>query len=167
MVGCGNSQLSAEMSDAGYPLITNIDIADAVIDKMREHFSPKYPLQSFEVVDATRMAYRDNSFDLCVDKGTFDALACGSDLEIPQRLLTEMLRVCKVATVIITSGTPEKRMKPFEAAGPARIEHYKVEVSKLASLINILRTELKDKPLSHAMKNDHEIFKKAFKELSD
>eukprot|EP00351_Strombidinopsis_sp_SopsisLIS2011_P004707 CAMPEP_0116879152 /NCGR_PEP_ID=MMETSP0463-20121206/10913_1 /TAXON_ID=181622 /ORGANISM="Strombidinopsis sp, Strain SopsisLIS2011" /LENGTH=35 /DNA_ID= /DNA_START= /DNA_END= /DNA_ORIENTATION= len=32
-------------------------------------------------MDATKMNYRDNSFDVCVDKATYDALACGSDKE--------------------------------------------------------------------------------------
>jgi ubiquinone/menaquinone biosynthesis C-methylase UbiE len=79
MVGCGNSKLSEEMSNDGYRVITNIDIAGSVIEKMKNHYSTKYPLQQFLVGDATHMAYRDNSFDLCIDKGTFDALACGSD----------------------------------------------------------------------------------------
>jgi 2-polyprenyl-3-methyl-5-hydroxy-6-metoxy-1,4-benzoquinol methylase len=77
MVGCGNSKLSEEMAGSGYPLITNVDISDAVITKMRDYYCTKLPLQEFQVVDATNMAYRDNSFDFCIDKGTFDALACG------------------------------------------------------------------------------------------
>jgi len=33
-------------------------------------------------------------------------------------------------------------------------------------LINILRTELKDRPLADAMKDDHRIFKEAMQELA-
>jgi ubiquinone/menaquinone biosynthesis C-methylase UbiE len=101
------------MAQDGYPLITNCDIADSVIDKMRQHYSDKLPLQDFAVVDATRMPFRDSSFDLVVDKATFDALACGSDTTVPLRLVQEMYRVAKEAVVIITSGTPEKRMPVF------------------------------------------------------
>lgn len=119
------------------------------------------------VADATRLALRPDSYDLCFDKGTFDALACGSDPEVPLTLLKEMLRVSRQAVVIVTSGTPEKRLKVFEASGAREIIYHKLEVSKLASLINLLRAELKDKPLSHAMKDDHAIFKKCFKELAD
>ena len=60
------------------------------------------------------MAYRDNSYDICIDKGTFDALACGSDPQVPLNLLKEMMRVCRNATVVITAGSPEKRMPVFE-----------------------------------------------------
>ena len=112
------------------------------------------------------MAYRNESFDFCIDKGTFDALACAQDKNICVNLLKQMMRVCKVATVIVTSGTPEKRMNYFNQVNPARTEYHKIETSKLAQLINILRTELKDKPLSHALRNDPEILKKALKEMA-
>lgn len=91
------------------------------------------------MIDATRMAYREDSFDICIDKGTFDALACGSDPEVPLRLLKEMMRVCRTATVIVTSGNPEKRLHYFEKVSE-KIEYKQIEVSKLAQLINILRT---------------------------
>ena len=83
MVGCGNSKLSEEMAADGYKSITNIDISDNVIAKMKIHYSDSLPLQQFLVVDATNMAFRDKTFDICIDKGTFDALACGSDPKVP------------------------------------------------------------------------------------
>ncbi len=43
MVGCGNSKLSQEMADEGYAYITNIDISDNVIVKMKNHYSQTYP----------------------------------------------------------------------------------------------------------------------------
>jgi|LauGreDrversion4_2_1035121.scaffolds.fasta_scaffold33520_2 ubiquinone/menaquinone biosynthesis C-methylase UbiE len=114
MVGCGNSKLSEEMSLEGYCNITNIDISTNVIEKMSAVYSNRFYMQEYQIIDATRMAYRDSSFDICIDKGTFDALACGSDLEVPMRLLSEMMRVCRVATLIVTSGTPEKRLHYFD-----------------------------------------------------
>jgi ubiquinone/menaquinone biosynthesis C-methylase UbiE len=131
MVGCGNSKLSEEMSQHGYRHITNIDISDNVIHKMKNHYSCNFPHQEYAVIDATHMAYRDNTFDVCIDKGTFDALACGFNSDIPVKLVSEMMRVCRVATVIVTSGGPEKRMAPFLKVTP-NIEYQKIEVSKLA-----------------------------------
>ena len=115
------------------------------------------------------MNFRDNSYDLCIDKGTFDALACGENREPLKKLLQEMNRVARVATVIITSGTPDRRMHYFTEFLEnqyLKIEHHKIEVSNVAQLINILRTELKNKPLSHAIKNEPEVFKTALKELA-
>jgi hypothetical protein len=73
-----------------------------------------------------------------------------------------MYRVSSRALIFISSGTPEKRL-PYlrEFLGEtSRIEHFELELSNLANLINILRTELKDKPLSHALK-DGELLKRA------
>lgn len=79
--------------------------------------------------------------------------------------MQEMMRVASKAVVIISSGTPDKRMKFFEeyTDNKYKIEHFELELSKLAQLINILRTDLKDKPLSHALK-DKDIFKRALTE---
>jgi len=170
MVGCGNSKLSEDMALDGYPLITNMDISPVVVKKMAEHYCAQNDSKTeftgfeFNVLDATCMPYRDNAFDFCVDKGTFDALACGPDKLILGRLLQEMTRVSKHGIILISSGTPERRMHFFDdfLGEDVEVEHEKIEVSKLAQLINLLRTELKDKPLSHAMKNDHQVFKKAF-----
>jgi hypothetical protein len=76
-----------------------------------------------------------------------------------------MLRVCRDCVVIVTSGTPEKRMGPLKdfTNYAHKIDHFELELSKLALLINILRTELKDKPLSHALK-DRNLFTKALQE---
>ena len=71
------------------------------------------------------MDYRDNCFDIVIDKGTYDALACGTVEGDPNsdvkpkadktaiKLLTqEMVRVTRKggAVVIITNGIPEKRL---------------------------------------------------------
>ena len=82
-----------------------------------------------------------------------------------------MIRVSSKATVIISSGTPEKRLPLLNEVidGKHKVEYFELELSKLANFINILRTELKDKPLSHCLK-DKEILKKALlqcKSLSD
>ena len=80
---------------------------------MREIYKTRFPGFEFNVMDATKMNYRDNSFDVCIDKGTFDALACGPDRTVFQNLMREMLRVAKHAVVVISSGTPDRRMGYF------------------------------------------------------
>lgn len=76
-----------------------------------------------------------------------------------------MMRVASKAVVIVSSGTPEKRLKYLEeyTNNEHKIEYFELELSKLAQLINILRTNMKDKPLSHALK-DKEVFTKALTE---
>ena len=123
----------------------------------------------FTSMDATHMNYRDNAFDVCVDKGTFDALACGPDRTVIRNLMQEMLRVARHSVVVISSGTPDRRMKYFNEFLEGRfteIEHKQLEVSQLAQLINILRTDLKDKPISHAIRQEPEVLKKALLEIN-
>lgn len=49
MVGCGNSQLSQQMFEAGYKNICNIDISPTVIDQMKK----LSPSMEWLVMDAT------------------------------------------------------------------------------------------------------------------
>jgi len=110
MVGCGNSKLSEEMARDGYPLIDNMDVSSVVLQKMFNLYSPIHTGFEFTAMDATKMNYRDNSFDVCVDKGTYDALACGPDRSVIRNLTQEMLRVASHSVVIVSSGTPDRRM---------------------------------------------------------
>ena len=81
---------------------------------MHQLYAPTYSGFEFTAMDATAMNYRDNSFDVCVDKGTFDALACGPDKSVICNLMREMLRVCSHSVVVVSSGTPDRRMSYFE-----------------------------------------------------
>ena len=49
----------------------------------------------WEVEDATKMSFEDNKFDIVIDKGTYDALACADDKTMSANLIKEMIRVLK------------------------------------------------------------------------
>lgn len=85
-----------------------------------------------------------------------------------KNLMKEMLRVASHSVVVITSGTPDRRMNYFTEFCEGQystIEHEEVEISNLAQLINLMRNELGNKPLSHAIKHEPEILKKALIEM--
>ena len=66
MVGCGNSELSDELYNKnGCKLITNIDISDNVINRMKEKAQKIGQEMIYEVVDVTNMPYREEKFN-CV-----------------------------------------------------------------------------------------------------
>ncbi|KAI3379458.1 hypothetical protein SNEBB_007700 [Seison nebaliae] len=77
-IGCGDSTLSADIvkgCNGKYSslIIDNIDISEKVIMKMKKIYKNNSQLK-FQVMDVTKMTYDDNSIDVILDKGTFDAL---------------------------------------------------------------------------------------------
>lgn len=51
VIGCGNSQLSADMYDVGYHDIVNVDISSTVIQQMSEKHSDSRPDMKFLCMD--------------------------------------------------------------------------------------------------------------------
>lgn len=74
MFGCGNSDISEKMYDSGYEDITNIDVSEAVMDRMRKKHSESKPKMTWFVEDASKLSFSDSAFDVTVDKGTLDAI---------------------------------------------------------------------------------------------
>lgn len=74
MVGCGNSTFSADLYDAGYEHIVNIDFSQTVIDKMQQMHQEKRPNMTWLVMDMTAMTFADEEFDVVIDKAAMDAL---------------------------------------------------------------------------------------------
>eukprot|EP01017_Pseudomicrothorax_dubius_P019589 TRINITY_DN2151_c0_g1_i3.p1 TRINITY_DN2151_c0_g1~~TRINITY_DN2151_c0_g1_i3.p1 ORF type:complete len:254 (-),score=58.78 TRINITY_DN2151_c0_g1_i3:322-1083(-) len=166
MVGCGNSRLSEEMYDDGYSNIINIDISDVVINIMNQHTESVNKPMEFIVMDATSMPFRDASFDVVIDKGTLDALMCNpeSDQE-GQRLLAEMRRVCAPGgrILIVSHGSPHHRKLLFKKVIPMEgheISWIKQTLSDTSQIINVFRSNLKNKPLKEIF-NDKDAFKES------
>ena len=82
MVGCGNSEFSHDLYDAGYKTIRNQDYSDIVIEEMKAKNvvagtknANKRPGMYWDLGDMTYMPeYRESSFDIVLDKGALDAL---------------------------------------------------------------------------------------------
>lgn len=75
-MGCGNSSFSADLYDAGFTNIVNIDFSAAVIDSMRQKHEQQRPSMRWEVMDMTDLKYEDGVFDVVIDKAAMDALMC-------------------------------------------------------------------------------------------
>lgn len=118
MVGCGNSNLSEQMYDVGFTNITNIDISPTVIEQMQKTTNEKGKHMKWIVMDATKTDFKNQQFDIVIDKGTVDALICGSDLDLSDALLKEMGRVVKKdgKIFVITHSGPEGRKRVFQYA---------------------------------------------------
>jgi ubiquinone/menaquinone biosynthesis C-methylase UbiE len=85
-------ELSGELYEAGFTTLTNIDISDVCIDKMRERYpEATYPGMIWSTMDARHMTLPANSFDIILEKGTIDALSCDKGEDIP---VGEILASC-------------------------------------------------------------------------
>ena len=74
--GCGDSLLSEHTSLMGHKVVS-FDFEPGVISKMQQRKS----LVNYQVGDMLNMAYDDNSFDVVVDKGSYDALCVDIEAE--------------------------------------------------------------------------------------
>ena len=151
MVGCGSSTLSEDMGKSGYD-VTNVDISDVILRQMASESQ-----QEFLQVDATRCPFRSQSFDLVLDKGTFDALACSPHSPLPDLVISEMARLARGALIIITHGKPELRLSRFQAAiAPHGVWKHRAlpcELSPIAQFINIMRARNPEKSIGSVLRD--------------
>lgn len=170
MVGCGNSELSAQMCEKGYKRIVNVDISGAAVAKMEARFG-SLGLEWLEM-DATDMRFEDGRFGLAVDKGTVDAMMCGADSTLASALSAEVWRTLRPGgLLVVISHSPARQAMLDEGVrarhGPSAawelLELRKCRLSPQATFINMLRSMLGDRPLADAFK-DPELLTKAITE---
>ena len=77
VAGCGSSRLSADLYDAGFENITNIDFSETVIAQMEQKYHKSHPNMRWDVGTLLLMNYQDEEFDYVIDKATFDTLVTG------------------------------------------------------------------------------------------
>lgn len=164
IVGCGNSQITENLYKEGFCNITNIDIASNVIENMRIEFNNKYKTFNnnnndnnvninYLQMDATSMNFKDNTFDLIIEKGTLDALSCAESNYLCKKLLKEMLRVCSINGNIALyshSSPTEKINLILDSLGHGSYEllSYKIKLSSISNIINSIRSNKQGKNLS-------------------
>merc|ERR1712232_421000 len=74
MLGCGNSDMSEKMYQDGYESIVNVDISEKLLENLRTRLAAKMPRMRWQYANASALAFDSKSFDVTIDKGTFDAI---------------------------------------------------------------------------------------------
>lgn len=155
MVGCGNSQLSSQMCEAGYKRIANIDISEPAIAKMRKAYADLG--LEWDVMDARALTYEDGAFDLTVDKGTVDAMMHGGAEETDASALVceawRTLRVGGIFLLVSHSGNRHGLLGRACDGGWELLELRRTSLNPQAMLINILRSKLQGRPMRDAIKD--------------
>ncbi|EGG15838.1 hypothetical protein DFA_09507 [Cavenderia fasciculata] len=88
------------------------DISKIVIDQMSTRYKDYVGLE-YKVESAIETSFKDNHFNVIIDKGTFDSIMCGDDShENGIRFCEEMFRILEPAGkfLIITYGVPDDRL---------------------------------------------------------
>mmetsp|Transcript_18063 Transcript_18063/g.27092 ORF Transcript_18063/g.27092 Transcript_18063/m.27092 type:complete len:256 (-) Transcript_18063:140-907(-) len=165
-IGCGNSALAEDLAMSGYPIVTSIDASKVCIDVMRERYS-KLEEKHFKHLewlhmDATKLEFKDSTFDLAIEKGTVDALLCGENKPGVISLLLETWRVLKKDgyLILITHGqlssllTKQKDSKLGTLLWEVKV--HRVPFSPSALLMRRIRAMLDGKPLSSVTKEMRE-----------
>eukprot|EP00933_Yihiella_yeosuensis_P006529 TRINITY_DN11124_c0_g1_i1.p1 TRINITY_DN11124_c0_g1~~TRINITY_DN11124_c0_g1_i1.p1 ORF type:complete len:342 (-),score=69.62 TRINITY_DN11124_c0_g1_i1:222-1247(-) len=169
VVGCGNSEFSAELCEAGYENVTNIDVSSAAIEKMQSRYAKLG--MTWSVMDATKMSFDTNLFKVAVDKGTLDAMMSGGaeGADAAMSMVAQVWRVLAPDGVFILVSHNGKRAPLLREAlsnlgDQAKrwrvLELRRCRLSPQATLINVLRSKLKGRPIVEAFK-DPEMMKEA------
>ena len=108
--GCGISSLSQALYDDGFRHQLAVDFSEQCMLRQRELCGPSRPEMGNAVMDCTRLGLRPASVDVCIDKGTLDALLCIDERseEAVEAMAREVRRVVRPdgLWVIISFNTP-------------------------------------------------------------
>lgn len=142
ILGCGNSPFGEHLRHNGWRgEIVNLDFSSVVIDQMRKKHREDYvrkgqqlmaPKMKYVCADITQgLPFEDESFDLIICKGTFDAILCsGGSVANIRTLVKECARVLTTGVgclFLVTTGTPDNRVVFLEHDN--ELEYYWKEVS--------------------------------------
>uniref|UniRef100_A0A8C5PHZ0 eEF1A lysine and N-terminal methyltransferase n=1 Tax=Leptobrachium leishanense TaxID=445787 RepID=A0A8C5PHZ0_9ANUR len=125
VVGCGNSELSEHLYDAGCQNLTNIDTSEIVIRQMSERNAGKRPQMTFQLMDATKTTFSDSHFQAVLDKGTLDAILTDTEegtLKTVSNMLSEISRLLQIGgrylcVTLAQSHVLEKLVRHFSEGG--------------------------------------------------
>merc|ERR1712166_474542 len=120
VVGCGNSQLSAEMYEDGITDITNIDISEPVIEQMKQRYGNEGTVlktdMRWQATDVLKLAVNESTFEAVIDKGTMDSILRGAaSARRVAQMCKNISRVLKPGGVyiVLSYGQPDYRLSYF------------------------------------------------------
>ncbi len=112
-------EMSEKLNEDGYKDITNIDFSEVVIEQMKAKYANKpgltctqqiYSLDIDMTMDATKLQFPDDSFDIVIDKGTIDSQLCAEgSARVIHLILKEVFRVLKFSGKFVLASFSKTR----------------------------------------------------------
>jgi len=111
MLGCGNSDMSEKMYRDGFENIVNVDISEKLLENLRARLGKEMPKMSWRKMDASAMTFDSETFDVTLDKGTFDAIEQNKPLLLGA--VAEAHRTLRPGGMLlsVTFNSPELRVE--------------------------------------------------------
>ena len=117
-VGCGDGASLWLLLRLGF-LPSNLFGVDILEDRILSA-KAKNPLVTFECMDATRLAFDDDSFDITIESTMFLQL---TDNEVARRIASEMIRVTRPGGTLLVCDWRYARPGEFKAVSQSRIAY--------------------------------------------
>jgi len=92
-LGCGAGRTTINLYKKGFENIIGLDIACKLIDFAQEYCKTNKLAINFDVGDATKLAYEDNTFDVVIF--SYNGMQCIPGKENREKVLKEVYRVLK------------------------------------------------------------------------
>jgi SAM-dependent methyltransferase len=158
VVGCGNSELSAQLYDDGFEDVLNVDFSRVCIAEMLRKHARSRPRMRWQVQDATALKLPDSSFDTVVDKGMLDALTGEpgeASEQAGEKLLSECSRVCAPGGVLLLVSLLQPHvlsllLRSFRQGWRARISQVPASADMFTSPLQAFLVELRSEPTALA-----------------
>ena len=114
-VGCGRSDLPAELIHYGFAKVIAIDFSEAAIEQAKENQLVQNV--EYQVCDCTKMTFQQNYFNAIFDKGTYDTVLCSETGAAG--MLKEIKRVLRPGGyyVLVSLGVEGTRKPVLEKEG--------------------------------------------------
>ena len=113
IIGSGLSDLGAFLYEQGFHYVTNIDVSSVAIKYMSEKHSKFSDMEYAQMDICESSSTPDESFNLVIDKGTLDSLACcEEDQKKAEKMLINVYKMLSPSGsfVCVSRGSPETRL---------------------------------------------------------
>lgn len=133
-VGCGNSEMSADLLSTSINKVISIDFSDVVITQMRAKYQSEKRLEWVTMNCEKMVRFQSKMFDYVFEKGTLDTLLCSeTSVKVVESTLKEIARVMKPNGLFfsISYGIPSTRKQFFDSQTFTLVDTLPVEKAPL------------------------------------